>query len=125
MTLTVLASPPSVYDEETDNRDNNEANDESGKRNLARPGAACESHLGVESQEDECRRKIDEIHEVISALVARRVAENMGRKEAARRRKIGEIQRVAGNTGRIACPGHDKKDTEERRRLIVRIEQCA
>jgi len=128
--VAVAASPPSAYDKKTDDGDTNETEDKSGNRNLlARHGTACESHPGVESQEDERRRKINEIHEVISALVARRVAKNMGsmgRQEAAHRRKIGEIQRVAGNMGRsVTCPGNNEKDTEERRRLVVRIAHCA
>ena len=127
--VAVTASPRCAYDKKTDDGDSNETDDESGNRNLARHCKACESHPGVESQEDERRRKINEIHEVISALVARRVAKNMGsmgRQEAAHRRKIGEIQRVAGNTGRnVTCPGNNEKDTEERRRLVVRIAHCA
>lgn len=101
----LAASPPSAYDKGTDEGEKKEARNEYGNHNLARHGAACESHPGVESQEDERRHKIDEIHEVIAAYITRRT----------------EIMKVRRDT----CPGNDEKDTEERRQLVVRIECCA
>ena len=103
--LTVAASPPSAYDKGTDEGDKKEVRDEYGNHNLARHGAGCKSHPGVESQEDERRRKIDEIHEVIAAFITRRP----------------EIMKRRSDT----CPGNDEKDTKERRQLVLRIELCA